>query len=102
MLDTRAVACNCLVPLCVEDALIDCGFDVPASLKRLAAMECMVLLHNEVPKLVPVGSTVFDLAFVLLNVSFDSDLKKQRSFKLVSGELVRLQHKFDERHLFPH
>ena len=49
------------------DAFSDYGFDVPASLKCLAAMEFMVLLHNEVPKLVLVGSAVFDLAFVLLN-----------------------------------
>jgi hypothetical protein len=36
-------------------------------LKSLAVMVFMVLLHNEVPKLVLVGSVVFDLAFVLLN-----------------------------------
>ncbi len=50
----------------VEDAFSDCGFDVPASLKSLAVMVFMVLLHNEAPKLVFIGSAVFDLAFVLL------------------------------------
>ena len=51
----------------VEDAFSDCSFDVPTSLKSLAVMVFMVLLHNEVPKLVFIGSAVFDLAFVLLN-----------------------------------
>ena len=36
-------------------------------LKSLAVIVFMVLLHDEVPKLVLVGSVVFDLAFVLLN-----------------------------------
>ena len=51
----------------VEDAFSDGSFDVPTSLKSLAVMVFMVLLHNEVPKLVFIGSAVFDLAFVLLN-----------------------------------
>ena len=51
----------------VEDAFSDCGFDIPASLKSLEVVVFMVLLHDEVPKLVFIGSTVFDLAFVLLN-----------------------------------
>ena len=51
----------------VEDAFSDCSFDIPASLKSLAVMVFMLLLHDEVPKLVLIGSAVFDLAFVLLN-----------------------------------
>ena len=51
----------------VEDAFSDCSFDVQASLKCLTVMQFMVLLHNEVSKLVLVGSAVFNLAFVLLN-----------------------------------
>ena len=34
----------------VEDAFSDCSFDIPASLKSLAVMVFMVLLHDEVPK----------------------------------------------------
>ena len=36
-------------------------------LKFPAVAVFMVLLHDEVPKLVFIGSAVFDLAFVLLN-----------------------------------
>ena len=45
----------------VESAFRDCSFDIPASLKSLTVMVFMVLLHDEVPKLVLIGSAVFDL-----------------------------------------